>query len=154
MKGKRNRIKRKETNGYRKPSDYAHLSSNARFRLLYTRRQVNSSKEERLLKWAQKTESYKLQLIYYIGGIGSFMIWPAFGSGVISLFGFILLGYVVYRYIRMTWSYGERLTYEREYPVKTITEVHQELVRDGLLTTFYSVALTIVMYVLVNVMGL
>lgn len=54
----------------------------------------------------------------------------------------------------MTWSLEERLTYEREYPVKTVTEVYKELVRDGVLTSSYSVALTLLMYVVVKVFAL
>ncbi len=150
LKKRQNRNKKKHTDGYRNPSDYAHLSYDARHRLLYTRRVINNPKEERILKFAQKIAGYRLQFFYYIGGVVSFMIWPASGVGFISSFSYVGIGYVFYRYIRMTWSYPERITYEREYPVKTITEVHKELVRDGLVTSLCSILLTLIMFFLVN----
>lgn len=79
------------------------------------------------------------------------MIWAATGIKFVTLLGYIGLGYVFYRYIRMTWSYEERVTYEREYPVKTITEVHKELVRDGLVTSFCSILITVIMFILVYI---
>lgn len=45
------------------------------------------------------------------------MMWAAFGR-LQLIFGLVGMVYVFYRYIRMTWSIEERLTYEREYPVK------------------------------------
>ncbi len=54
LKKRQNRNKKKHTDGYRNPSDYAHLSYDARHRLLYTRRVINNPKEERILKFAQK----------------------------------------------------------------------------------------------------
>lgn len=148
---RRTRNKKKQTDGYRKLSDYAQLSYEARHRLFYTKRTIKNAKEARILKWGQKAASYRLQLIYYIGGVVSFMTWPASGIGFVTVLGYIGLGYVFYRYIRMTWSYEERITYEREYPVKTITEVHRELVRDGLMTSLFSIVMTLMMFALVNV---
>ncbi len=150
LKKRRNQSKKKHTNGYRDPLDYAHVSSEARYRLLYTPRKINNSREKRILWWAHKGGSYRYQFGYYIVGVVTFMSWPVFKSGIISLFGYLFLGYVFYRYFRMTWSYEERITYEREYPVKTITEVHRELVRDGLLTSICSIVLTLILYILVN----
>ncbi|WP_339390134.1 hypothetical protein [Vibrio neptunius] len=149
MSKRRARNKKKQTEGYRSLSDYPQLSYDARHRLFYTKRTVNNSKEARILKWAQKTASYRFQFFYYISGVLSFMIWAATGIGFVTLLGYVGLGYVFYRYIRMTWSYEERVTYEREYPVKTITEVHKELVHDGLVTSFCSIVITIAMFTLV-----
>ncbi|ENM5727789.1 hypothetical protein V4V56_003796 [Vibrio mimicus] len=151
MNKRRTRNNKKHTEGYRKLSDYPQLSYDARHRLFYTKHTVNNPKEARILKWAQKTASYRFQFFYYISGAVSFMIWAATGIEFVTLLGCVGLGYVFYRYIRMTWSYEERVTYEREYPVKTITEVHNELVRDGLVTSFCSIGMTIIMFVLVYV---
>ncbi|MCG7497205.1 hypothetical protein MHO82_10025 [Vibrio sp. Of7-15] len=145
--------KRKHTNGYRNPWDYAHLSSNAQHRLLYTKRKTNNAKEEKILKRVQKVGGYKLLFGYYIIGVSSFMTWAAFGRLSLIL-GLVGMAYVFYRYIRMTWSIEERLTYEREYPVKTVTEVYEELVRDGVLTSSCSVALTLLMFFVMKVVGL
>lgn len=145
--------KRKHTNGYRNSGDYAHLSSNAQHRLLYTKRKTNSAKEEKILKRVQQVGSYRLLFGYYIIGASSFMTWAAFGR-LQLIFGLAGMAYVFYRYIRMTWSLEERLTYEREYPVKTVTEVYKEQVRDGALTSSYSVALTLLMFVVVKVFAL
>ena len=72
----------------------------------------------------------------------------AFGRfGLVA--GLMGLGYVFYRYIRMSWSYDARLTYEREYPVKTITDVHKELVHDGLKVSACSIVLAILVMAIV-----
>lgn len=147
MSKKRTKNSKKPTEGYRSPLDYAHLSASAQHRLLYVKRKVNNEKEAKLLRKAQQTGHYKLLLIYYFGGVAAFMSCAAFGRfGLIA--GFTGLGFVFYRYIRMSWSYDARLTYEREYPVKTITEVHKELVHDGLKVSGYSIAIAMLVMAL------
>jgi hypothetical protein len=143
----------KETNGYRSPRDFVHLSCDAQHRLLYTKRKVNGSKERRILRRVQQAVSYRLLFIYYSVGFSACMTWAAMGRLGLP-FALVGMGYVFYRFVRMTWSLDERLTYEREYPVKTITEVYKEFTRDAFLTSMYSVGLTLLMFTVVIVVRL
>jgi hypothetical protein len=153
MSRKRRDKKPKNTEGYRDPLNYTHMSSSAQHELLYTKRTVRNKKEEKILKIAHWISSYKLYYMCYIGGTGAFMVWTAFGRYGL-FFGIIGMSYIFYRFVRMNWSFEARVTYEREYPVKTITEVHKEHVNDGLRLSAYSIALTLALLIAKNIFGI
>ena len=69
------------------------------------------------------------------------------GSGwLINTFGVAGAGYIFYRYIRMNTNFEECLTCERESPVKSITKIHNEHVKDDLLLCLYSVVISLGVY--------
>lgn len=77
------------------------------------------------------------------------MAWATFGQWGLMLGG-IGASYVFYHYVRMSWSFSERLTYEREYPVKSITEVHRELIQDGLRLSAYAIVFTLLVAIILS----
>lgn len=81
------------------------------------------------------------------------MTWAAFGR-LGLLFGIIGMAYVFYRFVRMNWSFETRITYEREYPVKTITDIHKEHMNDGLRLSAYSIVLTLIILIAKNIFSI
>jgi hypothetical protein len=134
----------------RTPLDCAHMSIEAQERLLYTKRIPQNKREKIILKIIQLPLSNQLYFLYYIVGFCSFIPWCASGwQGLIfSLFG---MGFVLYRYIRINISIEERLTYERELQVKSISDIHNEHANDGLRLSGYSITLTILLFAITKI---
>ena len=128
------------------------MSLSARHRLLYTKRTVRNKKEARILKNAHCPFNHKLSFFYYIGGIVAFMTWPALGKHAV-VFSYLGMGYVFTQFLRMNWSLVDRLTYEREQPVKSITEVHKEFAHYGLRLSAYSIVLTVFLFIAKKALG-
>lgn len=137
----------------RHPDDYAHMSSDAQQRLLFTKRIPKSKREQIILKVATDYMGNRLYFLCYLLGFIAFMPWVASGwlGSIFSLSG---MGYVLFRYIRMDDSFTERITYERESPVKSISQIHNEHVINGLLLSACSIALNalvlLIMFIIKN----
>jgi hypothetical protein len=128
------------------------MSTSAKNKLLYTKRIPTNKREEIILKVVHYPTHYQFYFLYYIVGVFAFLPW--FGAGYSGLIlGFFGAGYVFYRYIRMNDSIVERMTYEREYPVKSIFEIHREHASDGLLLSGYSVAISVSVFIIQEVGG-
>ncbi len=147
-----NRSKTKATSN-RTLLDCAHMSLDAQHRLLYTKRVPKNKREEIILTIIQLPLSNQLYFLYYVLGFCSFIPWVA--SGWLGLvFSFVGMGYVLYRYIILNVSIEERIIYERESPVKSIGEIHNEHANDGLWLSGYSITLTVLFFVITKALGI
>ncbi|WP_024611344.1 hypothetical protein [Pseudoalteromonas sp. TB64] len=132
--------KNKKDISSRHPDDYAHMSLDAQQRLLFTKRIPKNKREQIILKVATDYMGNRLYFLCYLFGFIAFMPWVA--SGWLGLiFTVSGKGYVLFRYIRMDDSFTERIKYERESPVKSISQIHNEHVINGLLLSTCSIAL-------------
>ncbi|MEL0631455.1 hypothetical protein V6237_01640 [Pseudoalteromonas carrageenovora] len=127
--------------------DYAHMSSDSQQRLLFTKRIPKNKREQIILKVATDYMGNRLYFLCYLFGFIAFMPWVA--SGWLGLiFAVSGMGYVLFRYIRMDDSFTERITYERESPVKSISQIHNQHVINGLLLSACSIALNALVFLI------
>lgn len=140
-------INNKKDVSSRHPDDYAHMSLNAQQRLLFTKRIPKNKREQIILKVATDYMGNRLYFLCYLFGFLAFMPWVASGwfGLVFALSG---MGYVLFRYIRMDDSFTERIKYERETPVKSISQIHNEHVINGLLLSACSIALNVLVFLI------
>ncbi|KVX02030.1 hypothetical protein [Shewanella frigidimarina] len=144
-----NKRKAKNTSN-RTRLDCAHMSIDAQDRLLYTKRIPQGKREKIILKIVQFPLSNQLYFLYYLLGFCAFMPWCT--SGWLGLtFSLAGMGFVLYRYIRLNISIEDRLIYERESPVKSISDIHNEHANDGLRLSCYSMGLTVLLFVVTKV---
>lgn len=143
-----NKMKVKVTS-HRTRLSCAHMSNDAQNRLLYTKRIPRSRREIIILKIIELPLSNQLYFLYYLLGFISFLPWSGSDwEGII--FSLVGMGFVLYRYIRLNISIEERLTYERETPPKSISDIHNEHANDGLRLSVYSVALNGLLFVIMK----
>jgi hypothetical protein len=129
--------------------DCANMSIDAQNRLLYTKRVPQSKREKIILKIIQFPLGNQLYFLYYLLGFCAFIPWCASGWQGLIL-SFAGAGFVLYRYIKLNILIEERLIYERESPVKSIGDIHNEHANDGLRLSCYSVGLTVLLFVITN----